>query len=735
MEIPEPKDMQTQEAWITMTAMHVRKANPAMKLCPSHSGWMKRTQNGKLRIDLLFSRTGEEFTAHSSNYSRRNSLDFHLQAQSRLLGTMKKVAVVRQDSPISDHDGVCYLHAGALEVVPAQNPVKVIGFVDSSCRQLRTQQPVIKGMAQILDTSEWEVLCRSCGVDSGADVIVPSCTVKFDDGKQIWEDVTFYTVFDPVISRKATVSIQAAERVPLTASGEKLFISTFRARIREVMDAYRDPSGMKVAELLDQDFREMRERASSEDDALCDDGDFFLEKAEVLSATLVALMSGLPMNESEYLNATLPVLLRNRTKHCSVAGLTIAALPDSVLKPHEVRIPRREARRMGLSIGDPVTVMRYPNTGIEMAEARVVGFIDVDAIYIQPQWWAERFAGDFDGDLIGFIPLGGLVDEDKINNAKSPKMKGSGSMTISEAVARSLYAKLIIPYADAVVTICAEHGRELTSARGLLQAVVDSVKHVVDLPSIPATLRSLGLPESARPSPVATVIRGRLGSVKKETALRYNALLSSMEGESSGLPFLRALEDEFAFILAPNRKYAEFCYSGDGGWLRKEYALALKVSGQGDLLNKQMNIEGIATIPNELVVPSRMGAIRETRNIMEACPSAVKTAREIVRLYGRWIEELKNNEVECAYAHLQKARDMVNADAVVGGMAMRYLFIALVYRTDPEIRLKSLKVLSYMPVKIGAYNLPEYIRRLGYERRFDVRVIATGERKEQYRAS
>jgi hypothetical protein len=133
------------------------------------------------------------------------------------------------------------------------------------------------------------------------------------------------------------------------------------------------------------------------------------------------------MNDSEYLNSTLSVLLESRVKTISVSGLTVPVIPGR-LKPFEIIIPFIEARRLGINKGDRVTISRYPNTGIEMAEVTVVGYSNHSAVMIDPHWWAERFSGDFDGDLVGLLPVSGIIDESRVVNAISPKQKGKGEI-------------------------------------------------------------------------------------------------------------------------------------------------------------------------------------------------------------------------------------------------------------------------------------------------------------------
>ena len=505
--ITDPRSIGTLTYHINKTVEMVQKANPSMKLCPSHSGWVKRLPGGKVRFDLLFALTGEDSTSLSSNYSRRNSLDFHLGEDSRLLHVLKNIHIIRGNSPIADHDGMIYINRSALPGTPANNPIKVIGYTDFSAGQLLRQRPVLKGMLLHLDNSEWLSLCKTCDIDESANCIVPECTVKFDDGSTALDEITLYQVFKPVITRKVSLSVQAAERVPLTEYGRKVIEATFKERIREVMDAYRDPSGMDVACLLFRELTEIVEKR--EHRGHCENDTLFIDKVESMSAIHTGLLTGLPLNDSDFINSTLPALLRNRVKHISIPGLTIAALPDSDIEAKQIIIPLMDARRLAIRKGDMVTVSRYPNTGIEMAEVKVIGFTDKEAIYINPLWWAERFSGDSDGDLIGLLPVSGLVDESAIGSQISPKLKGSGDMTVAEAIARGFFAKLMIPLADELVTICSEEEIPLGYPRRILQAVVDSIKHVVDIPSIDEALEKLGLSQDSKASPCANLIRGR----------------------------------------------------------------------------------------------------------------------------------------------------------------------------------------------------------------------------------
>ncbi len=107
--IPEPRDMEHLTFTIRSILDRIRRLKPSMRLCPSPGSWVKRLPGRKVRIDLLFAPTGADENTLSDEYARRNSLDHHLGRESRLLGRLDRVHIVRGNSPISDHDGAWYI--------------------------------------------------------------------------------------------------------------------------------------------------------------------------------------------------------------------------------------------------------------------------------------------------------------------------------------------------------------------------------------------------------------------------------------------------------------------------------------------------------------------------------------------------------------------------------------------------------------------------------------------------
>jgi len=709
-----PRSSEELEARIKHIAQQVNRLKPGMCLCPTHPGWMKLLNDNLLRIELLFATSGEKINSLSSNYSRRNLLDFHLKEQSKHLGRLN-VRVIRGNSPIAKHDGVVYIKAGTPESEPKCNPQKVIGYSDFSANQLKDQKPVLKGMMVVIEAEKWGQFCKRLHISDSVNAVVPEVTIKFYNEAEYIE-FDFYSVFDTALTRKSALSVQACERVPLTEYGSKLVEATFRERIREIMDAYRDPSGLAVAQFINLEFKRLRESSDHEE---CDIDEFFLENAETLSATHSALISGLPLNDSEFLNATLPVLLQSRVKKISLPGLTVPVLPANI-KPFEIIIPRAEAKRLDIKVGDRVTMSRFPNTGLEMSEVSIGGYTDLTAILINPEFWSQRFSGDFDGDLAGMLPMEGIVDESRIHNPTSPKEKCKSEMTISEAISRAFYAKLIIPQADQLVTVCVELGKDLSFIRSILQSCIDGIKHSIAFPNMSEIKKQLGIDQYVKPSPVSMLLRGRLGNTKKETALKYAGLIGQLSTVKSSVPWMKNLQSEFKLIVGPNRKYAEFALDKNNTII-KNYKIALIDFKQGDLVNLGINRETSPTLPKEITHRYLKGAINELNHIIAKHPEAVQLAHKSFAAYELWIKLLQNNQTETAYELLKDTRQELTEDKT--GLAMRYLFIALVFQLDPGINIKSLKMLSYFPLIIGEYNLPKYLKALNYTRVFNVRIV------------
>lgn len=677
------------------------------RLCPSQVGNAKLVAGG-FRCELLFASNGPGTNAAATKeFSRRLSLDFHLKGQSRYLASKRdkgrwEVAVVRKETSISLMDGMSYGRASVLEIPSMDNPVKVVGHVNTRT-QIHAIDAVVKGMMVLLSDRQFDELKEECGISEDIDLIVPACTVKFDKGIDRMS-VHLWSVFETVKSDHATVSIQAAERVPLTPYGLGIMEATFRNAVEEVMEAFSDATGTKVLSLIDRSIREMvADQAISEEQDTLEFSEDYASHLEVLSASRVMLNSYLPLSTDKMLEDTLRPILVNRTKRIRTLGASVVALGCDGMKPYEVVVPRRLARRLGLELGTIVTVYRYPNTGIEMAEAQIVGFTHLDGIFIDPTWWATRFSGDFDGDLIGLLPVSGLIDESKLMMAESPKSKGKGDMDLVQAISRGLYSKYLIPSADVYLTVCAERGLDLSYGRWVVQRAVDCIKHADEFPSLEEAYIRSGLldphwrlvcpPDEKgrvmmpipRPSACTTLIRGRLGLSKRQRPVVYRNLYRSI-----------------------TRKPAT-------GWLVSVES-ALK-----DIVYRVLDTDNF--FPKDVV----LGAESDLRQILISSKEGRQLAIRIANIYKEWYETLGEGR-ESAYKLLRELREEVSTSPV-GGKAMWFLFASLCLRgadsryADSAIRSASLRMLGFMPTVVEGWKLTDavmFMHARGYRRTFRI---------------
>ena len=652
-----PNSVEALYAIVKATEKKVAELYPGIKLCPSHSGWLKLVGK-QCRIDLLFARTGEEPTATSRHFAARCSLDYHLGSLSRRIGRAR-VHVIRGEHEVSLHDGVQYARASwyGRPLLRKDNPLKIAGYLDVD-RQVFEMTPLLKGLLVVVPDEQWTF--------GDCDIAVPEISLKFDNGENGF-DMDVYAVFRNIASDHVSISVQMLERVPLTEYGKLLFHSELKDSIRRIMNAYRDPSGMQIAKFFKLALDSKDECSDSDED------DLLHERMETASAVQTLLASGMPMATTEYLNETLPIVVKAFVKKTRMRGLTAFAVPVNC-EAGEVYLSRFQMRRMGLQLGDRVTVFRYPNTGIETAECIIVGYLDVNGIGLAPSFWASRFSGDFDGDLAGVLPMVGLIEEREIVGV-SPKNKVKKEMTISEAVSRGLYAKYLIPSADALVTLAVEQGKDLAYPRQILQATVDSIKHAVAFPSIAKayqeiTGETLKGSVFSKLSPSSALVRGRFGSKKRARFERYTKLMSLAQW-------------------------------GPFGEVVSEF--------------KEMTV-GV----DRLSFPAWDGAARFARVTSHASDMAIQIAER----YKKWTDSFKlgvPTAVEETYEELRGLRAQV-VDHPHGGDALLFLFVAIAYGQDKRIHLKALRIFGYMPTKLGRYDLLKLVRTTGYRRQFALTV-------------
>lgn len=726
LRINRPKNQDELVAKIDKAIIQVQRKNPAFKACPSHDSWM--TEKGDIVcIDIMFATNG--YSDVSENYSRYQ-LWYHLNERSRYLGKIK--AVVVEDGSIKEDDGVVYVKEGSIGLLP-WNVLKCIGYSNFDSF-LEVQGFIAKGMVKELSLGEFRLLKDEYGVNGDYDAIIPAITPKFFNGESTVE-LDMYSVFDTIISDYVSIPWQGAARIPLTEKGEKLIEATWKERIVEIMEASKDLTGQKMLSILNSVYQELTEE-DLDDERKTE----IYEYLESLSASIIETMF-CPTRADEFLNDVLGIVLKKRLKKIRIPGFTGVAMPDSKLKYHEVILPRRMKKKYKLKIGDVVTGIRSPATGIEWADCVIVGFSDDPCVYINPRFWAERFSGDFDGDLIGIILVGGIVNEAAIAGQVSSKTKGKRALTIGEAIAKSMYSKLAIGLVDILLYIAIENGVDPTPIREALQAIIDNIKHDVDLKSMDELMALAGIEDGTLP-PIYKLIRGKIGEVTRANTVLYNLLVEEMQTHRSSKKWIRNLEDQFLYLVSKNK-----FLKSDGA----KRILTVEEHKSYVKLLKSIGYDEYAKCDGYSTVKLNRSHIRRNEKLCKqwitklSTPANIKLAEHIHTAYNEIINKIReshnvpllNGELlkEAAFERLRSMNKYLRSNPEAGGDAIKLLFLAITYRRGlfvnhedgaDKVLIKNYKIFSYLPIEIGRWNLKRSVDFFGGKPAMDYKVVSPG---------
>lgn len=721
--------------YIAVVAAKIAQLSKGMSLlCPTHNSRVRRIfVNGKsvLEMELLFARNGEEASTTSVDFSRQCSTNHHENDKSYVLGTAV-VAIINDGSFFAEKfDGYSIGRKSCFNVDSEIAKIDLWGDRETA---LINPQNYLKGLIRFVDDKYFNRLCEIHGLSAEEantiNVLAPVCSMKYFDGAELISS-ELVSIMDNICSNHATLGIQAIERVPLTPWGEEVVFATWKEQINRIFSALEDKTGSKVAELL---ISIMGDINSKYDDEPFEEEDLDLIDEKVfatLKKTMRVLSISAPQDNSAYINSVLGTLLRNFLKHIRIpGGLTTFAVPANIAK-HTITIPKWYAKKQGISKHDKVTIYRYPNTGIEMAEVEVIGFTN-SIVEINPDFWSDRFCGDFDGDLIGILPISGIVDESRIRDSLSTKAKAKAKVSMANAIARCFFAKIQIPFFDSLMTMAYENNGNVSKAAEYLQACVDSIKHAVDVPSeIDAIEGVLGvMVEGCIPSTsaIAKILRGRLAEKvpngRDMVAITYNNLVSQLQYSETSL--MGRLSKYIPYVLFPNRKYVDAVKSADNSTRMENmvntYRTILSTT-RPELINIKSNFEKGSMFPDSIIKKYRSAILKDCQRIEAAHPEAVKAANTVFTCYQEWIKAIGSGDPN-AYDYIEEARKIIEENETVGAIAMRYLFSVLGFQLKRgNITYKAITALYYLPFKIGNYCLATYLQKLGIRYNYDVEVI------------
>lgn len=728
-------DKERLAALLRHTEERIRHRFPEHRMLPSHPGWVKRTVKGKILVYVLFGEVAVDGTPNHAN-SRLTRLIGHIDEQSRYLGK-RTVRVLRGDHEWKTWDGWCLVNPNRFHT-PTQT-MKLYGVETFGTDYIRNGGPTVKCCAEVSHRL-WKQACKHLGIfRDAADVIVPEVSLKFDDGRDAFT-VELFNVFESVLGTHCTVSLQLLMNVPLTEEAHVWAADRMIERIREINEAVADPTGTRAAALMDSHAAEVRQLLADGED--CEDQ--VEEGTEAMNALITRIVAGLPVENSKYAKGVMQVLVK-RLRNFRIAGGSEMVVPDNGLRPGEVAISRRMWHHMrktyGITLepGDRVVVARYPITGTEVAEC-TVKYIGRPAV--NPQWWAERFSGDHDGDryAIGSLEQEGistLVDEAAFTYPpQSEKVKTKVPMDIATANAAGFWSQSMIPTIDTYLRICNEKGLDAGPMKNLLQWTIDSAKNQIEF-DIGEVCRDVGISGRDRMSALATLMSGRLGSSKHHLLAAYNGLVRRAKQERTRIRWMQIVRERGALsYVIPETgdpAYASMVLAVTAGtangyekFLAGEMQRVYEEVKAEYLVPARANMEQQAVFPMKSLDPKRVQAVR--RKAYELPQEARELAREVLDSYNRFVRVISGgvSSTTQAFGFVKDAVERVRSSEY-GADALKYLFAAVCLGVDPAVKMRATTVLGYLPLVLGSYNIARIISFLEYERIFAVRVLADGE--------
>jgi len=723
-------------------AQSVTRANPALRLAPTPDGWCKLDFTGDFTyVDLLFINDGAGAMSSSDAY-KRTKLLFRGNRNSKDLGTYKTSIV--EGGLLLLLDGQSVISRRALDKRDVSVPASCFqwtGYEDAS-RFLKDKDNwgvICKGMCRIVEQPEFYRLCRIYKLDPRVtEVIVPAITVKFGRGAMTL-DMQFSTMQLPIVRMWMTLGLQPAIRLPKTPYGEKVILATWKSILLEIREAYEDKSGRKVMAMISSLFKEEIE---DEDDPVARAET--AKKLQEMGSTLIK-MAYLPRKGEVFLNKTLPTIFEKKAKSVRLPGVTAKCLAIASLGRYQIILPKAAQRVHGCQIGDRVSCFRYPNTGIECFEAIIVGFTNEDCVFVNPTTWAERCAGDMDGDTIAVALFSGIFDmaalESKYSTKKSaekkevdPAAEKPAPLTLADVIARQAYIKMKgIPDADNFITALQEHGMSLDMGSDIMQQFLDGLKNGLQLPNVSEIAKVLFPATGLGLKAIYKILKGNFGDNEREVLFRYNALVKLAQSDLSIVPWLRELSKELFYIGTPTQRINE-SHGDDMVEIYNTYrTIAVEIFGREDFKVKAKYWVD-KFIPGNVKLVEK--ELRDEYKALIETPGLEASMVKVHNAYDKFTVMLRDRDIEEAYTHIRTVIEYMESREAYGKL-LKALWIAITYGiktdgmkcTNLDTRKVSVKIaggygmFSYFPILLGEWELKAESDRLGGLPDMDIVVV------------
>jgi len=705
------------------------KYAPSLKPVPGSDGWTITEEDG-MYIDIIMAADGYDWDDLRLEFSRFQ-LWYHMNKKTRNCG-MYKTAIVKGGSK-AKADGQGYARKSSFVVMPGMH-LDEISHKFYALRNYKTfireQMMVFKGMIEFLSDYDFAKLLAEHDLPDTVQVIIPEISVKLKRDEHI-VDMEYFSIFEAMLKNKAAISLQAATRVNLTPYGKKLMVKLFGGQIVKMNSILEDTTSAAGLKYTNREYREFSDACEGTDEYE-EWGTILMENAEDRGSSAVE-RAFLPRRAEEALNADLPRLCEMTKKvyverSCTSTVLYADIAADECIAPYLLR-------DSGAKIGDWVLLMRSPNTGIEWVMVKIVGF----SRYLHTKEGGPTGL-DFDYDPIGCV----VVDEPVVypSTTKALKKASVVSNPVPQdalvATLKAITSKHLITRVDTLLTMVIEMKMGdviLQKVREYMQAVIDSVKHPIELMGFKEFCKSIGIKVVVNPY-IYKLMKGQISTSKRQGVIGYNYLITMAREEGSSVDWLNEIILLYKYILCENKFLNEADHNEKHRVSPRSNWDSICVKAGYPEWAVQPDGYEAATFDKD-VVESNSPAILKTMSYLESKAGVVKFAADIlgnksrhamkdgkwekyanaVGGYHQFVDMLRDRNVKPAYTHLREnvLSKIVAANPELAGDAIKYIFLSITTKCGKlgRNRTDNYKVISYLPTSIGKWDIIKANKYMG----------------------
>ncbi len=523
-----------------------------LKMVPSYGKWSRivdlefdsqsSSTVGTFLARVLFADNGPGAVSVLGDKARDTKMLFHLSEESEYIGRFACMVTDRIG------DGTVYVKHHVTKRFGTRT-TKVVGYENTDPSAIMNgESGVIKGMTKIVDPKE---------MPKGVDILVPVPTLKY----RKMEVGTIFTVELYMSKRESDDHLYLAACKQKGIAPAPLLRKLDYQTIFRMWDVFRPDTKSRILDAIRNNIRMFysvfTDRASLQKYLVENGAD--LASSDTLNATAKAILLGLPVQAKEIEALLQPVA--DKVLPVTLPAYRFRALPGEGLGRFEIRLPF-ELESL-YKVGDPFTVHRSPNVGIEMVNVKVAGFSDT--FEMNEETLAEVHGGDTDGDELTIYEGELITNNDEVMvrvslyHSTSVKPEKGRALTTWEASYRAALSSAAIGFLDGevagVFALFPGYSQKHAYAANAVLRSVDGAKHAEVVMPTPGELtrifrKSKIIGGKTRLAPAAIY---RLLNRKFEKFLDFNRLITKAHKELGKFRSISDIED----VAVPELRYLD----------------------------------------------------------------------------------------------------------------------------------------------------------------------------------